>query len=73
MTTDKSHEARLRRMAVRQGLRLQKSRRRDPRALGYGGYVITDPATDSVVAGELNGPRSLSLAEAEAWLTGRKP
>jgi hypothetical protein len=69
MTTDKSREARLRRMANRQGYRLIKSRRRDPRALGYGGYMIVDASANAVVAGELDSPRALNLDEVEAWLT----
>lgn len=69
MTTEKSREARVRRMADRQGLILQKSRRRDPRALGYGGYMLVDASTNSVVAGELDSPRALTLDEVEDWLT----
>lgn len=37
---DKVRENRLRRMAERQGLRLVKSRRRDPRAVGFGLYQL---------------------------------
>lgn len=40
MVTEKSRETRLRRMAERQGMRLVKSRRRDPRALDYGKYWL---------------------------------
>jgi hypothetical protein len=40
-TTEKVRENRLRRMAVRQGLELHKSRRRDPRAIDFGRYGIT--------------------------------
>ncbi len=43
----KVRENRLRRMAERQGCRLVKSRRRDPRALGFGGYMLID-ARDNV-------------------------
>jgi hypothetical protein len=39
---DKVRENRLRRMATRQGLRLIKSRRRDPRALDFGVYWLAD-------------------------------
>lgn len=47
MTAEKIRENRLRRMAQRQGLRLEKSRRRDPRALDYGGYWLIDgPASN---------------------------
>lgn len=40
--SDKVRENRLRRAAQRQGLILVKSRRRDPRALDYGLYVLVD-------------------------------
>lgn len=40
--TDKVRENRLRRMATRQGLTLQKSRLRDPRAIGFGRYQLGD-------------------------------
>ena len=43
MTTSKVEDARLRRVARRQGLVLQKSRRRDPRALDFGLYCIINP------------------------------
>lgn len=43
MTTDQTREARLRRVAARQGLQLIKSRARDPRAVTYGTYQICDP------------------------------
>lgn len=60
----KVHENRLRRMAVRQGLRLQKSRTRDPRALGYGTYCLVDAATNFVAHGN-----SLGLDDVERILT----
>ena len=68
--TEKVRENRLRRMAARQGLVLKKSRRRDPRALGYGGYMLVDAFTNSVVAGELDSPRALTLDDVEAYLAG---
>lgn len=46
MTDDKVRENRLRRMAARQGLTLSRSRRRDPRALDYGLYWLTETTTD---------------------------
>lgn len=73
MATDQSEkvrENRLRAMAERQGLKLSKSRRRDPRAMDFGGWMIVDSFTNSIVAGELNSPRALSLDEVEAYLTG---
>jgi hypothetical protein len=39
---DRVRENRLRRMAERQGLRLLKSRRRDPYADGYGTYMLVE-------------------------------
>jgi hypothetical protein len=44
-------ENRLRRIAARQGLRLVKSRRRDPRALAHGTYQLVDTRTRALVAG----------------------
>jgi hypothetical protein len=61
---EKVRENRLRRMAERQGLLLRKSRRRDPRALDYGTYMLIDLHTNALVSGE-----RLTLGEAEAWLT----
>ena len=43
-------ENRIRRMAERQGLRLEKSRRRDTRAVDYGTYRLANPATNTVVS-----------------------
>ena len=40
MTADKARENRLRRKAERLGVRLEKSRRRDPDALTYGRYFV---------------------------------
>jgi len=44
---EKVRENRLRRMAERQGLRLEKSRRRDPRAIDYGTYQLVDVVTNA--------------------------
>lgn len=41
----KAIENRMRRVAERQGLTLTKSRRRDPRAIGYGTFTLTDGVT----------------------------
>jgi hypothetical protein len=65
----KVRENRLRRMADRQGLQLVKSRRRDPRAIDYGGYMLVDPRTNSVVAGaEGVGRPHWSLDDVERYL-----
>ena len=41
-TDEKVRENRLRRMAERQGLELRKSARRDPRAIDYGTYMLSE-------------------------------
>lgn len=64
----KVRENKLRRMAERQGLRLVKSRRRDPRAIGYGGFMIVDQ-NNVVVAGEVDSARALDLDTVEHYLT----
>lgn len=76
MTTDddaafKVRENRIRRMAHRQGLILEKTRRRDPRAIDYGTYALVRAEAPGghwrsreLVAG------GLGLDEVEAILTG---
>jgi hypothetical protein len=56
-------------MADRQGLRLEKSRRRDPRAIDYGKYMLADLYTNVIVAGDTNYGYSLDLDDVEAALT----
>jgi hypothetical protein len=69
MSADKTRENRLRRMARRQGLDLQKSHRRDPRALDYGGYQLIDQGSSSLVLGETAGTAfGASLDDIEAFL-----
>ncbi len=70
-TSRKTRENRLRRMAERQGYQLQKSRRRDPRAVDYGGWQLTD-ANNWLVFGELAGRGyGASLDQVEEYLTRR--
>ena len=65
----RTREARLRRAAERQGYRLVKSGRRDPRAIDYGRWMVTDPQTNTVVAGtEHTGRPNMSLDDVEDWL-----
>lgn len=67
--SDKVRENRARRAADRQGLALQKSRRRDPRALGYDSYRFADIATNSVrYGGGDAGGYSLNLDDVEEYL-----
>ena len=69
--SDKVRENRLRRMAERQGLEIQKSRRRDPRAIDYDRWLILDARTNAVVAGTEGTPRhGMTLDAVEAYLTG---
>jgi hypothetical protein len=69
-TTEKVRENRLRRMAERQGLRLMKTRRRDPRAYDFGTYMLIDARTDGIVAaGSHETGYGLTLDEIERRLT----
>jgi len=63
MTTDKSREARVRRMLARQGLTLSRSRRRDPRATDYGRYTIGVPGCGTAY-------EATGLDDIERWATG---
>jgi hypothetical protein len=63
----------LRRIASRQGLRLEKSRRRDDLAFDYGTYRLVDASTNAVVASGLQGGYGLTLNDVERELTGRRP
>jgi hypothetical protein len=65
-TSTKVHENRVRRMASRQGLVVQKSGRRDPRALDYGLYWLFEIGTDALVSAE----EGMTLDQTEAWLLG---
>jgi hypothetical protein len=59
-------ENRLRRMAKRQKLFLQKTRRRDPHAYDFNGFMIVDENGRPVVGQDF----SLSLADVERFLLG---
>lgn len=69
MKEQKIRENRLRRMADRQGLRLEKSRARDPRALSYGTYRLVEVATNTLAAHGAPNGYGLTLDEIEAALT----
>lgn len=56
-------ENRLRRGAERQGLSLEKSRTRDPRAAEYGTYQLVDTSTNTLVACGLSGGYGLDLGD----------
>jgi len=66
--SEKVRENRLRRAAERQGLALSKSRRRDPRALDYGTYTLTDLATREIVS-----DKKSDLDDIERYLTSDEP
>jgi hypothetical protein len=73
-TTDKVRENRLRRMAERQGLLLQKSRRRDHLAWDFGLFQLVDPDDeDKRLIGDLSRKGyGANLDEIEHYLTGRE-
>ncbi len=72
---DKVRENRVRRAVVRRGFRLEKRRRRDPRAWDYETYQVVDPITETVVLSDTTTPRGygLTLSDVEAWLEGATP
>jgi len=71
--SEKVREIRLRRMAQRQGYRLVKTRRRDPRAIDYGAYTIVDPRTNFAVFGiGASGYPIADLDDIEEFLTGER-
>jgi hypothetical protein len=59
-TTDKVRENRARRAVARQGYRLVKIRRRDPRAIDYGKFLLIPPR------GNRKGP--LTIEQVETWV-----
>ena len=65
---DKVLENRMRRAARRRGLQLEKSRAKDPKAIGYGGYQIRNTRTNRVVVGGGAYPYSMTLADVVAWM-----
>ena len=71
--TEKVRENRLRRMARRQLLRVQKSRIRDRSAAGFGGYMLVDH-NNFVVLGAASYAYSASADDVERYLTDdRRP
>ena len=53
MVERKVYENRLRRVADRQGYRLEKSRRRDERAITFGLYRLVDLSTGDIIGAGL--------------------
>lgn len=65
--TEKVRENRIRRMLKRQGYSLVKSRRRNPQAIDYGGYMIIDTDRNYVVFGSNAYAFSATLDDVEEW------
>jgi hypothetical protein len=68
---EKARETRLRRMADLQGFKLVKSRVRDPKAAGYGRYVLVDIIHNAVTIPDSLGPTgqpNLTLDQIEELL-----
>jgi hypothetical protein len=65
ITSEKVRENKARRAVERQGYRLSRSRRRDPRAVDYGRYTITNGTATPVA--ELP-----NLDAVEAWAKGER-
>lgn len=63
---DKVRENRIRRALERQGYRLSKSRRRDPRAKDFDRYVILHERTGELVDDGME-TKPLTISEVEAW------
>ena len=62
-------ELRVRRMAERRSMRLDRSRRRDPGASDFGRYLLRDVNTRVPVAGTTSEGRPMwTLSDAEAYL-----
>jgi hypothetical protein len=72
ITDHKVRENRLRRMAERQGYRLEKSRRRDPMAIDYGGYMLVDAYKNTVVYGYAGHAYTLTIEDIEQILSGKE-
>jgi hypothetical protein len=70
LETDKVKENRLRRAAERQGLRLTKSRSRDPNALDFGLYALVDNEKNFLINEPLAGHwvHSWTLDEIDEYL-----
>jgi|BarGraIncu00222A_1022003.scaffolds.fasta_scaffold41422_1 hypothetical protein len=66
MSTVKVREDRARRIAARRGYTLEKSRLRDPRAAGYGGFILSNTRGKYVILGGHD--FSATLEEIEAFL-----
>lgn len=64
----KVRENKLRRAAERQGLKLEKSRRRDPRSIDFGTYRLVDMRTNAVTVHSGTSDYGMSLDDIERAL-----
>ena len=72
--SEKGRENRLRRMAERQGLRLERSRRHDKRASSYGLYALKDWKTRQLVSEPgVRDDHAWTLDEVERYLMTGSP
>jgi hypothetical protein len=70
MGSSKTDEKRVRRMAARQRMRLEKSRRRDPNAFDYNTYMLIDTDSNGAVLAPQVGGRGYTLNQIETFLKG---
>lgn len=70
MTDEKVRENRVRRVAERRGYRLTRSRRRDPLAFDFGGYMLVETFRNVVVLGGEPHAFAASLDDVETYLEG---
>ena len=64
---EKVRENKLRRVAERRGFQIVKSRRKDPQAVDFGGYMLTDIRTNAVVLGSGAFAYSATLEDIENY------
>ena len=65
---ERVRENRLRRMARRRGYLLQKSKRRDPLAIDFNGFMLMDAFSNAVVLGARKHAFDASIDDVEAFL-----
>jgi hypothetical protein len=69
----RAREQRLRRLAHRHGVLLEKSRLRTPEARGYGGYRLVDVPHNAVVYGGIPSNYAATLDEIERFVRQLPP
>ena len=65
---EKTRENRARRVLLRLGYRLMKSKRKDPRAIDYGGYMIVDDSYNVIVEGSDPIAFSMDIEDVEKFI-----